>query len=60
MEPTGKMGFAGFDVLWRGESDAWRSGRRLPAEKMQLAGSKMVLRAYTNPVRRSQNGNSGL
>jgi hypothetical protein len=33
MELTGETGLAGFGVLRQGESGAWRSGRRLSAEK---------------------------
>lgn len=36
MELTGTRGLAGFDILWQGESDAWRVGRRPPAKKCNL------------------------
>jgi hypothetical protein len=40
MECTGKAGFAVFDLLQQGESDAWRSRKRLSRRKLQLGGSQ--------------------
>lgn len=40
MELTGTMALAGFDILWQGESDAWRVPKAASRKKMQLAGPK--------------------
>ena len=45
--------------LGQGESGAWRSRRRLPEGKMQLAGSEDGGWPYTKQERGVQNGNSG-
>jgi len=40
MELTGTMGLTGFDILWQGESGAWRARRRPPAKKCNSRDQK--------------------
>jgi hypothetical protein len=60
VECAEKIGFPGFGFFRQGNNYALRGRRRLPEEKMQLAGSKDGGLAYTKWDLEVQNGNSGL
>jgi len=52
-------GFPGFGLCGQGDNPALRDRRRLPEERMQLAGSNDGDSVYTEWDRKVQNGNSG-
>jgi hypothetical protein len=54
MEPTATMGLAGFDILWRGESDVGGCECGSRRQKIQLAGSKDGVWVYTQPAEESK------
>jgi hypothetical protein len=60
VEWSENTGFPGFGLCGQGDNPALRDLRRLPEEKMQLAGSKDGDSVYTESDREVQNGNSGL
>jgi len=58
VECAGKTGFPGFGFFRQGDNCALRGRRRLPEDKMQLAGSKDGGWVYTEHDTGVQNGNS--
>ena len=56
MECSENTGFPGFGLRGQGDNPALRDRRRLPEERMQLAGSKDGGSVYTESNREFQNG----
>jgi hypothetical protein len=57
---TEKTGFPGFGFSWQGDNPDLRDRRRLPEERMQLAGPEDRGCGYTESNPGVQNGNPGL